>query len=304
MIETRLLRQFIAVAQELHFHKAAIRLHIAQPALSQAINRLEEKLGFSVFLRDRREVKLTPAGSAFLEVAYRTLGALETGVIQARQVADGVAGKLTVTTVSIAYYTSLLNALRQFRDTLPKVQLVIQEMPSSRQAEAILSGQADIAFLRKLPVSADHIQTRRVLEEAIVMALPLHHPKAREGVIDLREFADEDFVFTPQDLGAGYHGQLIDLCEAAGFYPRVVQEAAQIHTQIGLVACGFGAALVPQSMAHSGLGDKVVFCRIKPVSALPNPGVGLYMSWNVNNPSPLIERFIALVQCNEENVAL
>ncbi|WP_439864966.1 LysR family transcriptional regulator [Pseudomonas antarctica] len=298
MIETRLLRQFIAVAQELHFHKAAIRLHMAQPALSQAINRLEGKLGFSVFLRDRREVRLTPAGSAFLETAYRTLSELETGVVQARQVADGVAGTLTVTTISIAYYASLLNTLRQFRDTLPEVQLILQEMPSARQAEALVSGQADIAFLRTPPLAAEHIQSRRVLEEAIVMALPLHHPKVQDGEIDLHDFAEEAFVFTPQDLGAGYHGQLIDLCEAAGFYPRVVQEAAQIHTLIGLVACGFGVALVPESMAQSGLGDKVVFCRIKPVNGSKNPGVELYMSWNGHHPSPLVERFIGMLDIN------
>lgn len=291
----RLLRQFIAVAEELHFHKAAIRLHMAQPPLSQAINRLEDKLGFSL---NKRGVKLTPAGDAFLNAAYSTLKELELGIEHARQVSEGIAGKLTVTAVSIAYYESLLSTLRQFRETYPKVQLIIKEMPSSSQAKAILSGEADIAFMRKLPISAENVESRLLLDEEIVMALPAHHPKAKEGPIDLRDFAGEDFVFTPEALGTGYHSQLIALCEAAGFYPKVVQEAAQIHTLIGLVACGFGVALVPGSIANSIMRDKVLFRRICPVTASPNPAIGLYMSWNTHNESPLMDSFISMLDVN------
>ena len=302
MIETRLLRQFIAVAEELHFHKAAIRLHMAQPPLSQAINRLEGKLGFSLFNRSKRGVKLTPAGDAFLHAAYSTLKELELGIEHARQVSEGIAGKLTVTAVSITYYESLLNSLRRFREHFPKVQLIIKEMPSSSQAKAIVAGEADIAFMRKLPISAQNVESRLLLDEEIVMALPAHHPKAGADQIDLRHFAGEDFVFTPQALGTGYHSQLIALCEAAGFYPRVVQEAAQIHTLIGLVACGFGVALVPESIAHSIMRDKVVFRRIGPVGATPNPTIGLYMSWNTDNPSPLLDSFIAMLDFNPASV--
>ncbi|POA16968.1 LysR family transcriptional regulator [Pseudomonas sp. FW300-N1A1] len=300
MIETRLLRQFIAVAEELHFHKAAIRLHMAQPPLSQAINRLEGKLGFSLFTRNKRGVKLTPAGSAFLISAYSTLKELELGVEHARQVSEGIAGKLTVTAVSISYYESLLNTLRQFRETFPKVQLIIKEMPSSSQAKAILSGEADIAFMRKLPISAENVESRLLLEEEIVMALPTLHPKAQTGQIDLRDFAGEDFVFTPEALGTGYHSQLIAMCEAANFYPKVVQEAAQIHTLIGLVACGFGVALVPESIANSIMRDKVLFRRILPVTESPNPAVGLYMSWNTHNESPLMDSFISMLDFSRE----
>ncbi|HCP29521.1 MAG TPA: LysR family transcriptional regulator [Pseudomonas sp.] len=294
MIETRLLRQFIAVAEELHFHKAAIRLHMAQPPLSQAIHRLEDKLGFSLFTRNKRGVKLTPAGSAFLSAAYSTLKALELGIEHARQVSEGIAGKLTVTAVSIAYYESLLSTLRQFRETYPKVQLIIKEMSSSSQAKAILSGEADIAFMRKLPISAENVESRLLLDEEIVMALPAHHPKAKEGQIDLRDFAGEDFVFTPEALGTGYHSQLTALCEAAGFYPKVVQEAAQIRTLIGLVACGFGVVLVPESIPNSIMRDRVVFRRIHPVTASPNPAIGLYMSWSTHNESPLMDSFISM----------
>lgn len=295
MIETRLLRQFIAVAEELNYHKAATRLHMAQPPLSQAINRLEDKLGFSLLTRSRREVKLTPAGSAFLEAAYNTLKTLDSGVEHARQVSQGSAGKLTITTLSIAYYTPLLNTLRQLREALPKVQLSLKEMPSAQQVQAIMSAQADLAFMRKPPADTPNMVSRLLLEEAIVMALPMDHPKAQTEHIDLRDFAGEDFVFTPQALGSGYHQQLIALCEAAGFYPNVVQEAAQLHTVIGLVGCGFGVALVPASIASSFMQDKVVFRHLLPVTESGNPAIGLYVGWNSHNDSPLIPRFISML---------
>ncbi|HAB02560.1 MAG TPA: LysR family transcriptional regulator [Pseudomonas sp.] len=295
MIETRLLRQFIAVAEELHFHKAALRLHMAQPPLSQAISRLEEKLGFSLFLRNKRAVKLTAAGMAFLETAYRTLKELEQGIEYARNVSEGVCGKLTITAISIAYYESLLTTLKKFREVYPNVRLTIREMPSASQAKALLAGEADIGFMRKLPMSPDAIESRLLLSEQILMALPANHHRAQQQLVDLRDFAEEDFVFTPQALGSGYHSQLIALCESAGFYPRIVQEASQIHTLIGLVACGFGVALVPESIAYSTLRDRVQFRPIRPIKGQPTPTMGLYMNWNAQNASPALGSFIAML---------
>ncbi|MEN5034561.1 LysR family transcriptional regulator [Pseudomonas sp. TWI929] len=294
MIETRLLRQFIAVAEELHFHKAAERLHMAQPPLSQAISRLEDKLGFSLLLRNKRGVRLTAAGAAFLDTAHRTLAELEQGIEYARNVSVGISGKLTITAISIAYYDSLLNSLRRFRENYPDVQLTIREMPSASQAKALLAGEADIGFMRRLPLPAGTLASRLLLDEQIVMALPASHPKAQPGEVDLREFANEDFVFTPQALGGGYHAQLVALCEAAGFYPKVVQEAAQIHTLLGLVACGFGVALVPASFAESTPRERVHFCSIRPIGEQPSPGLGLYMKWSAQNASPALANFIAM----------
>jgi len=296
MIETRLLRQFIAVAEELHFHKAAERLHMAQPPLSQAIGRLEEKLGFSLFLRNKRGVRLTAAGTAFLDTAYRTLAELEQGIEYARNVSAGICGKLTITAISIAYYDSLLNTLRRFREAYPNVRLTIREMPSAAQAKALLAGEADIGFMRRLPLPAGTLESRLLLDEQIVMALPASHGKAQQEAVDLRDFAHEDFVFTPQALGGGYHAQLIALCEAAGFYPKVVQEAAQIHTLLGLVACGFGVALVPASFASSTPRERVRFRPIHPIDGQPAPGMGLYMKWHAQNASPALANFIALME--------
>lgn len=296
MIETRLLRQFIAVAQELNFHRAAIRLHMAQPPLSQAINRLEDKLGFSLFTRDKREVRLTVAGADFLATAHATLQTLEHGVEQARKVAKGMAGSLTVTAISIAGYPFLLHSLKAFRQAYPQVQLIIREMPSAEQAKALLTGDSDIAFMRQLPLPGGHLASRLILDEPVLLALPRDHALAAHSEVRLQDCATEDFVFTPQVLGSGYHAQLIALCESAGFYPRIVQEAAQIQTLLGLVACGFGVALVPQSFAASGLRDELVLRPLAPVSQAPNPGIGLYMNWNRLPASIPLENLQALLE--------
>lgn len=295
MIETRLLRQFIAVAEELHFHKAAARLHMAQPPLSQAINRLEDKLGFGLFIRDKREVRMTPAGEAFLQTAYRTLAELEQGIEHARRVAQGIAGTLTVTAISIACYEPLLDAFRQFRETFAQARLVIREMPSCEQLQPLLSEQTDIAFMRELPLPAHALTSRRILDEQIVMAMPCDHALAQQPTVDLRHFADQAFVFTPQALGSGYHSQLMALCAAAGFYPKVVQEASKIHTLLGLVACGFGVALVPEYIARSVSNDKVRLRPIQPLEGQANPAMGLYMNWNHRHVSPLRDNFMALL---------
>ena len=295
MIETRLLRQFIAVAQELHFSKAAARLHMAQPPLSQAISRLEDKLGVALFIRSKPGVQLTPAGRAFLDTAYTTLRGLELGIDHARQVARGVAGTLTVSALSLACYDTLLDSLQSFRQALPQVRLVLREMPSAEQARALLAGEVDIGFLRQVRFDSEQMECVEVLREPLLLALPATHPKAGVTPIELRDCADEDFVFTPQPLGSGYHQQLIGLCEAAGFYPRVVQEAAQMHTLIALVGRGFGVALVPASIASAVARSDVVLRPLAQVGAQPNPGISLFMCWARSNPSPLLEPLRALV---------
>ncbi len=295
MVETRLLKQFIAVAEELHFHRAAARLNMAQPPLSQAIARLEDRLGFALFVRSKREVALTAAGSAFLDTAYTTLATLEAGIDKAHRVANGVAGRLTVATLSLACYAPVLETLREFRTALPAVELVIREMPSSHQLEALLSGEVDVALMRDLALPPV-IESRRVLEEEIVLALPADHPgaaaAAKGGPVQLSAFAEADFVFTPRALGPGYYHQLMKLCQAAGFYPAIKQEAAQLHTLLGLVASGLGVALVPASIARSVRLDNVVICPLAPQNGESGSALSLNVNWHRENTSPLIEGFI------------
>ncbi|WP_252107157.1 MULTISPECIES: LysR family transcriptional regulator [unclassified Halomonas] len=307
MIETRLLRQFIVVAEELHFHRAAARLHMAQPALSQAIAKLEARLGFAALTRSRRSVALTPAGRAFLETAYATLDTLDAGIGRARRVADGVAGRLTIATLSLAGYTPVLETLRAFRRALPEVELDLREMPSARQLEALVAGEVDVALMRELALPAV-IETRQVLTEAILLALPTDHPGAKSAAsnepVALGDFAESDFVFTPRALGPGYHHQLMALCQAAGFTPNIQQEAAQLTTLLGLVASGLGVALVPASIARSLRLDGVVFCALAPLPGRPDASLALNVNWHRENTSPLIEDFITRLKSQTRNETL
>ncbi|WP_447529409.1 LysR substrate-binding domain-containing protein [Vreelandella sp. TE19] len=307
MIETRLLEQFVAVAEELHFHRAAARLNMAQPPLSQAIARLEDRLGFGLFTRGKRDVALTPAGRAFLETAYATLDTLETGISKARDVANGVAGRLRVATLSLAGYAPVLATLRDFRCALPEVELDLREMPSARQLEALLAGEVDVALMRELTLPPV-IETRKVLEEAILLALPADHPGAAHAAssesVRLEAFAECDFVFTPRGLGPGYHHRLMALCQAAGFTPAIKQEAAQLHTLLGLVASGLGVALVPSSLARSVRLDGVVFCALAPLAGGPDSTLALNVNWHRENTSPLVEDFIARLAFQVDEKAL
>ncbi|MFJ7883037.1 LysR family substrate-binding domain-containing protein [Pseudomonas sp. NPDC096917] len=144
--------------------------------------------------------------------------------------------------------------------------------PSASQARALLSAEAGIALMRTLPLGADNVASRLLFNEAIVLDLPADHPKACSDYIEL--------------------------CEAAGVYPKVVQKAAQIHTLIGLVACEFGVALVPESIANAFMRDTIVYRHILPVTASPNPALGLYVSWYAHNDSPLINRYMSLLDSN------
>ncbi|MDH0303229.1 MULTISPECIES: LysR substrate-binding domain-containing protein [unclassified Pseudomonas] len=291
MIETRLLRQFVAVAEELHFHRAAERLHMAQPPLSQAIARLEQRLGFALFVRHSRGVRLTPAGSHLLDTARATLHALEQGVQQARGIAKGQTGELRIGSLALAGHPELLASLKRFRQQWPQVQLTLQQASSAQLARALLDERLDLAVLRDVPELDERLHWRLWHEEALLLALPADHPRAGEPSVALAGFAEEPFVFTPRSLGSRYHQHLLELCQAAGFSPRIVQEAAQLQTVASLVACGFGVALLPASAAHANRQPDVCFVPLDDVSA-PLP---LYLAWRAGDGSLARQRMLELL---------
>lgn len=293
MIETRVLKQFLVVAEELNFHRAARRLHMSQPPLSVAIRQLEEKLGLTLFIRDRGGVLLTPAGDSFVQTAGAMLQALNEGISQARNIAGGKAGKLTISSVSLAAYPTLLEPLRRFRQGYPQVELVIKEMPSALQIQALQRGETDLAFVRKPALMPQEITSALFLTEEIRVALPAQHRLAAEKTLELVQLAQEDFVFTPERLGDGYYHQLIGLCIQAGFYPKIVQEAAQLSTLIALVSCGFGVALVPESLAGQIFSDSVRFLPLRTDSS--SPCVELLMLQRAGTASPLLSNFLTLL---------
>ena len=292
MIETRLLRQFIAVAEELNFRRAAERLHMAQPPLSQAILRLEEALSYPVFERTNRKVSLTPAGDAFLATARQVLASLEEGVAAARRVAQGIEGHLRLSFIHITPYAHVLHALRTFRLASPAVQLTLREASTQQQVEWLEKGEVDIALLRAPGRSTPGLRFERLSVEDIVVALPSGHRCAGQARVDLAELAGDDFVASPRALGQGFHDQLASLCLHAGFVPRVAQQARRLQTVLGLVAAGFGVALLPASLGAC-MPAGVVMLPLASSAPAPLRQLDLYLAWDPQRTSSVRERLLA-----------
>jgi DNA-binding transcriptional LysR family regulator len=294
VIETRLLQQFVAVAEELHFNRAAERLHMAQPPLSQAIRKLESAVGAPLFVRTNRSVSLTPAGVAFLVTARSTLRALEEGVAQTRRVAEGIEGHLTLTFINIAPYTPLLRALRGFRHASPGISFTMVEATTQEQVIALEEGRADIGFMRTPGTSVPHLRLATVSSEPIVVALPAGHRLEAAPTIALELLKHDAFVASPRTLGKGFHDQLLSLCHAAGFVPNIVQHGRQMQTLIALVAAGFGVALLPASLATNARTD-VVFRPLEVDASDALSRLDLFMAWNETRASAIRDRLIQAV---------
>jgi len=294
VIETRLLQQFVAVAEELHFNRAAERLHMAQPPLSQAIRKLESALGAPLFVRTNRSVALTPAGAAFLVTARSTLRALDEGVAQTRRVAQGIEGHLTLTFINIAPYAPLLRALRAFRSAWPGVSFTMVEATTQEQVVALEQGRADIGFMRTPGTSTPHLRMAALSSEPIVVALPAGHRLEAAPTVALASLRDEAFVASPRTLGMGFHDQLIGLCQAAGFVPNIVQHGRQMQTLVALVAAGFGVALLPASVATDARED-VVFRPLQVEAPDEMARLDLFMAWNATRASAIRDRLMQAV---------
>lgn len=293
-IETRLLQQFVAVAEALHFSRAAEKLHMAQPPLSQAIRRLEDELGYALFERTNRRVTLTPAGSSFLDAARSILASIDESVARTRCVAQGIEGHLTMTFINIVNYPPLLRALRNLRLASPKVSFTMKEATTHEQVEALERGDADIGFMRAPGRSAPNLCFESVLREPICVVLPAGHRFEKRASVWLADLKDDAFVASPRPLGQGFHDQMIRLCQAAGFEPHVVQHARQLHTVIALVASGFGIALMPASLAMAARDD-IVFRPIAVDADEDLKHLDLFMAWHTGRDLPIRDRLMAEV---------
>jgi DNA-binding transcriptional LysR family regulator len=290
-MDFRHLTYFVAVAEELHFRRAAERLHVVQPALSQQIARLETELGVQLLARTKRQVQLTDAGRVFLADARAMLAYRERAVASARQAAAGQVGRLDVGFVGPATYSVLPTVVRTFRGQHPDVVLNLYEHTTAKQLEMLAAGELGVGIVR-MPTDDDRFQFERIMTEPICAVLPEEHPLSGRDTIRLSELADEGFVVVPRSLEPVMFDRIISLCARAGFSPRVVQEALQVHAIIGLVATGLGVALVPWSMCTLRRSD-VVYKRLEPpVTATVETGV----VWRTGDESPVITRFLNVVR--------
>jgi DNA-binding transcriptional LysR family regulator len=248
-IDLRHLRYFVAVAEELHFGRAAVRLHIAQPPLSQQIKQLEQNLGHRLFVRTSRSVALTAAGTEMLERARRTLTRMEEDLAAVRRVGRGEVGALTIAFTGSAILSDPLpEAIRSYRRRFPEVDLRLRELGTMSQIEALRDGSIDLGFLRD-PGPFEGLVIEELLRESYVAVLPSRHPLAQSRTVSVKNLRGEPFIFHRRGIGPLAFDRTMAVCEQAGFRPEIVQEAPQWPTVIRLVESGLGVSIAPRCVS-------------------------------------------------------
>lgn len=292
-MELRHLRYFVAVAEELHFGRAAEKLHMAQPPLSQQIRKLEDELGVQLFQRTRRHVQLTEAGQVFLQGARQTLAQAEQAIAAARRAGRGETGSLIVGFVGSASYEILPAIMRRFHAQFPDIELILRELTTAQQIRALHEERIQVGILRP-PVASAGLAIETFLKEPLMVALPASHALAGQPRIALNLLAAEHFIIFPRRLGAGLYQRIVDLCQQAGFSPRIAQEAIQMQTILGLVATGVGIALIPAS-ARNLRRDGVLYSEIE----AGNPFVEMAVAWRKDAISPALQAFLDTMRGEE-----
>ena len=291
--DLRQLRQFVAVAEHLHFGRAAEALHISQPPLSRSIQDIEAKLGARLFERSRRKVELTAAGAWYLEEARQVIARLERASRSVAELAAGGAGTLRIGFVTIADYGVLPGLLTRFKASNPGVAMSLRELVTEAQLEALSAGDLDLGFVLP-PLPAREVESITVDRESLVVALPAHHPLARErGPLGVKVLAEEPFVMVPANLARGLSDVVLGLCARAGFAPRVAQEAVQMQTVVSLVSTGLGVAIVPESLLNLRRSG-VVYRSVRD----PHPKIELRLAWRRDSHSAALARFVALTRAH------
>lgn len=290
MLDLRRLRSFVAVAEELHFGRAAQRLHIAQPPLSQQIRLLERDLGAQLFNRNRRRVELTAPGRLLLVHARPLLEQAERIESLVALAGSGMAGLLAIGFVASAAYEAMPAAVRAFREGHPEVELRLEEGHSAELLADLNASRIDVAFVRR-PVLDRRLVIDALADERLVVALPADHPAAGAPALPVGALAGEAFVLVSRRVGAGYRDDVEGVCREAGFVPRVAQEASDMHTIVALVGAGIGVALVPSSVAAVGRAG-VAYVPLMDATAR----LGLDLASRRGDTSPLVERFRELAR--------
>lgn len=263
-ITLRAMEQFIAVAEELHFHRAAKRLNMSQPPLTSAIRKLEDDIGVTLIERGNRVLGLTPAGKKFVGEARKTLRQAEHAITATLDVAAGRTGVLRLGYVGSALYGRLPNVIREFRANHPKVRLELREATTAAQIAALRDGMLDIGVLIPPLVNAEDVEQTLFDNDHLCMAIPKDHPLGNRQGLTLADLSDEPFILWPVAEGRGFHLQVIHLCANAGFVPKITQEAHGMHAVLSLVSVGAGVSIVPQSM--SGFRGEQISYRPLPCS--------------------------------------
>jgi DNA-binding transcriptional LysR family regulator len=290
-MELRHLRSFTVLADERHFGRAAARLHIAQPALSQQIKQLERELGVSLFTRSTRRVEPTEAGLRFAEHARTVLGDVARAETEMELLASGHAGRVSVGFIGTATYDVLPRVAREVRRELPDVELELRgELLSPQLVTGLADHTYDVALMRPDPLNSGDLTVRQLRSERLVAVLPSGHALAGRRRIPLSALADEAFVMHPSGHRSSMHARVLEACADAGFTPDPVLEVGETATLVVFVAAGLGVALVPEPVRSLGL-DGVAY-----VALTDPPSVDLVLATRSGDESPAVAQVGAVIR--------
>lgn len=280
------LRYFTVLAEELHFGRAAQRLSITQPPLSSAIKALEEELGVQLLSRSSKHVELTPAGAAFLEEARQILERVARAGSVAKAVAGGMRGRLEIGMTGSLVYREVPAIVQDFGAASPAIELVLHEMGTAEQLDALLHGQLHAGFVNASAVPPQ-LESMPLADDELVLCLPQDHPRAGQAKVDLRDLAGESFVMFSREVSPANYDNVIAIFSRVGVHPRTVHAARQWLTIVAMVAHGLGISLVPRSIARSRV-DGVRFVRFSG-ARVASPAM---LVWNPGNLSPALASFL------------
>lgn len=290
-MDLRQFRYFVAVAEELHFTRAAARLNIGQPPLSLQIQAIERELGVLLLKRTRRNVELTPAGELFLKEARLALLQADRAVETVTRAAKGELGTLRLSFVtSLPLISMFTKAVRSFQSEYPQVHLELKSRSSMKILDELLIGKIDVGFTRPsvsavLPPS---LEPTPVYEDDLMAVLPIDHPlNEKTGPVSIKDLKDEKFVLRPRGSGVGFYEQVFDICAEAGFSPHIAQEAIEATTTLGLVAAGVGVTVAPRALSSINVHD-VVWRELSDA----NTNSRIYMIHSKNFSNPIRESFL------------
>ena len=288
-MELRHLRYFLTVAEELHFGRAAKKLNIAQPPLSQQIKQLEQELDVKLFNRTKPRIQLTHAGHEFLSRVQSILSNVETAVRETQRVEHGGKGKLTIGFTVAPSYNLLPKIIREYRFLYPEVDLDLQELASEEQIKALEQEEIQIGFLRS-PIDHNWIEVQVLIHDNFLIALPEDHPASVEEVVELSSLHNGSFIMFPRKLSPYYYDEIISLCRSSGFSPNIVFEVRQMQTIINLVASGLGIALVPESVKIIQRSGTV----FRPLTK--KAGFDIAVAWRKNDHNSLVQNFLSVTR--------
>jgi len=288
-MDIRSLGCFVAVAEDLHFRRAAERLHITQPALSQRIRTLEHEVGAALLERDRRHVQLTAAGAAFLEPARTAVANAAQAKAQALRAVRGEVGRLRLGFTVIAFYSALPEAVRLYRSRFPDVAVELAEMNSPTLERSLAAGEIDLGILHP-PIETPGLSVRALRSERLMLALPEHHVLAAQQTISVRDLDRQPFLMAPREIGPSIHDRTVALFRNEGISPHIVQYVTPMTTLVGLAAAGTGVGFVTEGMANAGRPG-VAFRPVSPAA----PSLPVAAAWAGSLPSVTAERFFEVV---------